>query len=58
MLIKTLVVCTFQPMHILYKNSKVNAYSTEYSQAVTHPSTNSAQCCLTAVIRRELVFST
>jgi len=36
----------------------VNAYSTEYSQAVTHPSTNSAQCCLTAVIRRELVFST
>ena len=34
------------------------AYSTEYSQAVTHPSTNSAQCCLTSVIRRELVFST
>ena len=34
------------------------AYSTEYSQAVTHPSTNSALCCLTSVIRRELVFST
>ena len=33
-------------------------YSTEYSQAVTHPSTNSALCCLTSVIRRELVFST
>ena len=34
------------------------AYSTEYSQAVTHPSTNSALCCLTAVIGRELVLST
>ena len=43
---------------LLFKNSKLNAYSTEYSQAVTHPSTNSAQRCLTAVIRRELVFST
>ena len=35
-----------------------NVYSTMYSQAVTHPSTNIAQCCLTSVIRRELVFST
>ena len=35
-----------------------NEYSTAYSQAVTHPSTNAAQCCLTAVIGRELVFST
>ena len=34
------------------------ACSTMYSQAVTHPSTNMAQCCLTSVIRRELVFST
>ena len=25
-------------------NTKVNAYSTKYSQAVTHPSTNLAQC--------------
>ena len=33
------------------------AYSTKYSQAVTHPSTNLAQCCLTSVIRRELVLS-
>ena len=33
------------------------AYSTEYSQAVTHPSTNSAQYCLTTVIRQELVYS-
>ena len=32
--------------------------STMYSQAVTHPSTNMAQCCLTSVIGRELVFST
>ena len=37
---------------------KIKAYSTEYSQAVTHPSTNSAQCYLTSVIRRELVCST
>ena len=29
---------------------KIKAYSTEYSQAVTHPSTNSAQCYLTSVI--------
>ena len=35
-----------------------NEYSTAYSQAVTHPSTNAAQCCLTSVIGRELVFST
>ena len=34
------------------------SYGTAYSQAVTHPSTNAAQCCLTSVIRRELVFST
>ena len=30
---------------------------TRGSQAVSHPSTNLAQCCLTSVIRRELVFS-
>ena len=29
-----------------------------YSQAVTHPSTNTTQCCLTSVIGRELVLST
>ena len=34
------------------------AYDTKYSQAVTHPSTNLAQCCLTSVIGRELVLST
>ena len=32
------------------------AYSTMYSQAVTHPSTNTAQPCLTSVIGRELVY--
>ena len=39
-------------------NREEKVYSTTYSQAVTHPSTNVAQCCLTSVIRRELVFST
>ena len=38
------------------KNKKAN--STWCSQAVTHPSTNQAQCCLTSVIGRELVLST
>ena len=35
-----------------------DACSTVYSQAVTHPNTNTAQCCLTSVIGRELVCST
>ena len=39
-------------------NSIKKAYDTAYSQAVTHPSTNAAQSCLTSVIGRELVFST
>ena len=34
-----------------------NVYSTVYSQAVTHPSTNTAPLCLTSVIRQELVYS-
>ena len=33
-------------------------YNIVYSQAVTHPSTNTTQCCLTSVIKRELVLST
>ena len=33
-------------------------YSIVYSQAVTHPSTNTTRCCLTSVIGRELVLST
>ena len=36
---------------------KGNVYSNLYSQAVTHPSTNRSQPCLTSVIRRELVHS-
>ena len=36
---------------------KEKAYSTGYSQAVTHPSTNPARRCLTSVIGREPVFS-
>ena len=38
--------------------SKKHVYNTQYSQAVTHPSTNWALRCLTSVIRRELVYST
>ena len=37
---------------------KKTVHSTMYSQAVTHPSTNMAQCCLTSVIGRELGLST
>ena len=40
------------------EKKKREANSTWCSQAVTHPSTNHAQCCLTAVIRREPVCST
>ena len=36
---------------------ETKVYSTVYSQAVTHPSTNTAQPCLTSVIGRELVYS-
>ena len=39
------------------KKKRQKAYSTGYSQAVTHPSTNPAQRCLTSVIGREPVFS-
>ena len=40
------------------KGEKKKVYSTRYSQAVTHPSTNLARRCLTSVIGREPVFST
>ena len=33
------------------------AYNTQYSQAVSHPSTDQALCCLTSVIGREQVYS-
>ena len=43
---------------LITDSSKQNcAYSNPYSQAVTHPSTNGSQPCLTSVIGRELVFS-
>ena len=41
-----------------YKKMFQNVYNIAYSQAVTHPSTNATQCCLTSVIGRELVLST
>ena len=40
------------------KQKLQNVYNIAYSQAVTHPSTNATQCCLTSVIGRELVLST
>ena len=39
------------------KKRRQNVYSNLYSQAVTHPSTNRSQPCLTSVIGRELVYS-
>ena len=41
----------------LVVQNKQNVYSNLYSQAVTHPSTNRSQPCLTSVIGRELVYS-
>ena len=43
---------------MLPRARKEKAYDTKYSQTVSHSSTNLAQCCLTSVIGRELVFST
>jgi hypothetical protein len=53
-------VCFFHHKHTLaiFHFFRKKAYDTAYSQAVTHPSTNAAQSCLTSVIGRELVFST
>ena len=42
---------------VFTSKTKMNANSTQCSQAVTHPSTNRAQHCLTSVIGRELVCS-
>jgi len=38
------------------RQKKLDANVTRCSQAVTHPSTNRAQRCLTSVIGRELFF--
>ena len=38
------------------KGQNREAYDTEYSQAVTHPSANPARQSLTSVIAREPVF--
>ena len=40
-----------------FEYSKEKTYNTWCSQAVTLPSTNQAQCCLTSVIEREPVHS-
>ena len=40
------------------QRSKMNAYSTRDSQAVSNPSTSRAQRCLTWQIGRDAVFST
>ena len=50
--IETLVIS-----EVLFREDKKDANSTLYSQAVTHPSTNRSQPCLTSVIGRELVYS-
>ena len=41
----------------LFEREKKKAYNTCGSQAVTHPSTEQAQRCLTSVIGREQVYS-
>ena len=51
---KTYKICAFES----YSLVEQNVYNIAYSQAVTHPSTNATQCCLTSVIGRELVLST
>ena len=43
--------------HLCQLLASKKTYSTGYSQAVTHPSTNPAQCCLISMIRREPVHS-
>ena len=43
---------------VLADGETQKVYNIVYSQAVTHPSTNTTQRCLTSVIGRELVLST
>ena len=54
----------FNSTHFAELSPKLNhifdkkGYNTWCSQAVSHPSTNQALCCLTSVIGREAVHST
>ena len=50
--------CTVTLVTKVFPHLWQNVYNIVYSQAVTHPSTNTTQCCLTSVIGRELVLST
>ena len=45
-------------LSILLKFPQASSKHLVYFQAVTHPSTNTTRCCLTSVIKRELVLST
>jgi hypothetical protein len=55
-LIQFLTICMLPDSKKVQKS--VFANGTWCSQAVNHPSTDHARCCLTAVIGREPVFST
>ena len=46
------------PLRVLISWKRAKGYSTGYSQAVTHPSTNPACGCLTSEIERDRVHST
>ena len=51
-------VASSRPGYGKTKVKILKAYSTRYSQAVTHPSTDRARRCFTSVFGREPVFST
>ena len=54
--LKTIPTAWRRCIYSLYMVQK-DVYCNLYSQAVTHPSTNRSQPCLTSVIGRELVYS-
>ena len=51
------IVCPVTLVTKVFPHLRQNVYNIVYSQAVTHPSTNTTRCCLTSVIKRELVLS-
>ena len=57
-LTKVQTFCLFENKQDVQNVEQENVYNIVYSQAVTHPSTNTTRCCLTSVIGRELVLST